>query len=1708
MVAPAVDAANRQPPGTPAPRAMRWHPKARPSPEARERARLAATLAHHLSIRGWRIHTHTTDIWRARPESTPLPGIRDDPECIAVVQRIQALLDATCERAPPDLKVIPTDWPTDDQGRIRWQWKDHRRPAEFSPTYTHNDERGATMWRTIVTELASNWARCDVDALSIGLAFLGPRDRFVFWPRELNELLMYVRCAYGRVHDLFLVAAICGVNLDLKAAYRRVGINPDDAAYHAAAVDGLIVTFLQLSFGSAQSPAAFCAFLDATLRRFRQSMPNLVAALYQFVDDSNLSATRPLKCLETTERLVIALVTDGWWLSPPKTYALPSDPLYATGVSAHLAARSVSIHESKCRKALELLSAVTRPLDDAIQQAADSRDPILDLSLFLDQPRVSCIAVLPVGPGGLRCGVAYVHVKLETTPPELAVGIATPALRRSTPATRVHEDIMTALDSDPRPRATIVTCPSAAIAYDIAAGLPDATRPTAICLAYPRSEIPTRLPPATWFDPIDLIPADVQLRRRRPLPGTVAFSAPEQSGTRLSITATEFHAIQRVVGYLAYFQGVLAFIGYWRTALAPLAKYGHWTPDCAAAFDSVYALLHVAHQWEADVDVAGPVLDIIPDAGASCWGSSAPLPDGRIVYRTGVLAPADRGTSSTHREACGARDGSRAALAAWKGPLGALRIRPDNSPLIGVAAGRGRNPGTSRIMMTFAAWAVQGLPVLWEHQGREHADHKAPDALAASSPPRPWALRAPVAKQLWETLGGWSLHLGGTEDSVLGTPSYATFSSHHVTGSERLAVLTGLAPTLLDSSGRTRGWVGTVDSVQLQPREQALATPLWSEIHSLVGWWQRQAHGSLLVIAPLRSAGDWWDPALESLRSLAAEVIELPPRSTDPPTPGASRDPRPLACYLLTGDHPRPPLPPPPCPWSTSICRCSHCSDIHFRADPASAASPADRGKHHPAWTVTCLCACGDVHPNPGPPMLPASDPFAILARTVPAPPSLQPTPGEPRPTLALPPQDPFAILAGSRCSTAPHAPAPQPAPPPSRPTMPRAPARPPPPPQPPPARPAAPATSSQAAAAAAHARPRPRADPFDILAASGPPAARAPATARQPASTGEPRACAHRDCIAQADCPDDCPHCPAHCPDPATCTVSRHLCRFYRERARTRPNADARCPDSPAAPRRTAAPVTAATATGPERCTDHAAGAGVAASSAPPPAETAPASASASASCPYPSLTVGAWVTEMLRAHGGAPIARLPAGVASAHRAALDEHRRATTTKANAGSSAPVRCCKLLLAFARHRRVLDTPWSLAQVDALVLDFIQARRKPLKAIPDWGRGIGAPAARGVASTIAAASARAGYPLPQYCGPLCDSWSAATGGKAKPEHSAAWPLHLRFLLDAEPARSDPTWTAWAGLILMSVFCLRTGVVQHLHRHMFVPYDGGYILVWRHTQKRSGVVDDATNPDHLSKVGSISAARHPALTRILGDTSVGDNSRVLPDLDADDMSAFVKRHVPGAPQGFDVRVYGARVAADSDATELALPAAEAAVMFWWKRGDLGMRHYYSGVNIRRLFLFSERRGAVSYSHLFKGRYDAVIPSADLRQWDSAAVGASLPTPPSWAVIARAMEATSPSLIAAVAVRTQVRRVRARRAAGDDSTSSAPSGVVDDVMTGACADCGTAIGPDDDAAICTRCRLMSCTRCTPDLDADYRCPAHRPKPRRPAAKRRTKR
>lgn len=469
---------------------------------------------------------------------------------------------------------------------------------------------------------------------------------------------------------------------------------------------------------------------------------------------------------------------------------------------------------------------------------------------------------------------------------------------------------------------------------------------------------------------------------------------------------------------------------------------------------------------------------------------------------------------------------------------------------------------------------------------------------------------------------------------------------------------------------------------------------------------------------------------------------------------------------------------------------------------------------------------------------------------------------------------------------------------------------------------------------------------------------------------------------------------------------------------------------------------------------------------------------------------TMRSWATAMLAVLAMQQDVQLPPGVAPVHANAFQTSAVAHALKSNAGSAAPVKLAAMCLQFAEFRKISDYPWSLFEAEAFILDLMQSRMSPQPPL-GWERVNNASQCSSDASRIAALSRAAGYQLPPYCGPSIKQWATEKGATARPEHSAAYPIHISILLARRPDPASPLYLPWMALVILSLFNLRTGIVYHLYSDMFIPYDSGYILVWRHSQKRS--TDDATDPMFLSRVGAITAARHEVLHHIIRRSE--PNHRLFPaTLTADLMSNFVRTVLPHAPPSFDVRLYGARTAADNDATHLNMPDDLVCVLFWWKRPKLLMKTYYSTSNIAKAYAFSDRRTLISYNFITPGWCDARIPDKRLLDWDQPSIGTSLPPLPPFDAIQQALDCVSESFALVRRIRQTQRAKRARRILGHDSDQDLPDGVVE-ILEGSCIQCSRHIGPADHAAMCMRCDVMICVSCYPPLGhVPWYCSSHK--------------
>ena len=1651
---------------------------------------------------------------------------------------MQALLDSIAGTPMPDVNVPHMPWPHDDQRRLRLRFATDDRPDEMTRTFTSDmpDDRAVVLWRSIVKELANEHASCSRVGRSSGRVFLGPKDRFIFWPRLLNSMLLHIPSATGRIFDLFTVLAAAGVKLDVKAAYRALELTPEDAAYHAAIVDGIWIVFNRLSFGMAQSPAAFASTIAVTIERLRGALPATEAALAQFVDDSGVSGTSTLATVNAAEQLVRALLQDGWWISLKKSFLLPAVRLLYIGFIADFGDQTVAIDPAKSRKALAHLSAVTRPTDDAIAEATASA----------------------------RRTVASSSARAATTPPIAAAPLAARPAAPPAPTTTAAAPLAARPAAPLAPTATaaapLAARPAAPLAPTATAAAPTAARPAAPPTSTPPVDGTPAPHPAVprhrWFDPKWRLP-DGTVPDQQPLPSAADLVFPAPSGARCTLNHREWFAIRKVVGYLSWFQVALDFLGPIRAGLQELLNTATWTPDTAVAFDDAFALLHVIHTWKRRVrHPPGDPLRVVCDASSTGWGAVISLPGKDVVHLAGVFGDLTAASSSTTREAIAAVSAVSAAIAmGWRFPR--VEVVVDSTALVGATGGRVRSPTVARAIVPLVAWAAQGLNISFSWWSRDEAGHQVPDALSsAARRPVPWPLSVAEKAVLWRQVQGWDVDVCASSHEFATVPRYATPQLNSSSFRTRQSIVAGIiAPSDL-------GWRGTSATVALRPTETAFAHPLWSELGSFASLIDpsRGFPYPLTLIAPTSSTS-WWRPHLDAIRRAAWTSWPLPPAATEPPNPRTPRDPVPLSVYRLgpVPDAARPSPPPPIATWTANHLAYRAAFGTPANASAARTGHPPGDGPRH---GQTAHPSSAFLRPS-------ASAPAAASAATARAPPSTAPAAAflAPRARASGLPAPSPTSAPPDRASTA--APATTPRPPRRSPlsspsvappvaltaasgppsavlhpasafVVPRAPSR-----ASHAASPAAPRapTESPHSDRPARGRPSQRGAPPPASAVIPPSAAFIPsgvachphattgadAAARHPschppvAAPAAPQLnltgplCCHGTCVAPADPLGRCRMCPSHCADDA-CPSAAHLtARMRRIMPRGRrldAPAPAGTPSAAAAfgvhragtaghAHSTAATRAAATAAGTATgCSDTAASTGAATGTAADRTVAALAAVSAAPAAGAPArgststaLTVDGAFLAALRAHGGLdPIpGSAPSAAAAAHGPAVRSAAGLQARRAVLGSSAPVRALELCRRFAAHRRVGDHPWSLEQLEHFTIDFLTQRldRAYMPDIPGWAK-ISAPAALCEASRIAAALRRANIgTIPAHCGSAVKAFCVARGAKDVPEHSAAYPLHLTLLLEAEPPPTAPNRQAWEALVLMSAFALRTGIVYHVWSDMFIPYDGGYMFVWRHTHKRTASIADINDLDSLSKIGSITGARLPALHAIINRDR--PNHLLFPGLTADHLTLFVRAHVRGSHPGFDIRTYGTRTSADHDGNALWLPDGVANRIFWWKPKVPQMRAYYASQAICESFTFTERRAGLRFHHFLPGSCDLRIPSAELRDWRGVGVGPDLPDPPPISAIKDALNCYAPSVGLTRNLRADTRAKRARRAAGEPSTSSESGSAP--VCSGPCTKCSRPIDTDDDAAACVRCTRIVCLDCWPNVETDWRCPVHQP-------------
>ena len=202
----------------------------------------AAALELGLRLRGdgsWHRHQAPADVTSYEKGSEPHPDAFL-PEVEMVLEEAQSFMNRVASDPPPPFTINSADLKfTVEDNSVRLRWKTHppmasvERPSEIIHNFT-NERNELLIWSAVVTEIASGWVRpCDFNFIkSAGVAFLGPKDRFLFHPRETNDMLEDVEIHYPRPSDLLApTRAACAIKGDLKGAFRHVNVHSDDQPY-------------------------------------------------------------------------------------------------------------------------------------------------------------------------------------------------------------------------------------------------------------------------------------------------------------------------------------------------------------------------------------------------------------------------------------------------------------------------------------------------------------------------------------------------------------------------------------------------------------------------------------------------------------------------------------------------------------------------------------------------------------------------------------------------------------------------------------------------------------------------------------------------------------------------------------------------------------------------------------------------------------------------------------------------------------------------------------------------------------------------------------------------------------------------------------------------------------------------------------------------------------------------------------------------------------------------------------------------------------------------------------------------------------------------------------------------------------------------------------------------------------------------------------
>lgn len=353
----------------------------------------AVIFAHEARTAGFYPHQHLcTDLpldgpladpaspFKVRDEAVPVTDASGLAHAQDIMRDIVRELQMMASNPPPEMS---------SDSVVSIPWCDARRPSTFLESCLRSGEYRRRLIAGLASELLSGYSGSPSQELPVrssGRVFLGPRDRFIYWPEAVNLLSRDLPVHYECGTVLPLSGHSVGAAGDLKAAYRRLPLHPSDAVYFGIWIGGVLLVVRMLPFGLKQAPHAFCTRLGRSIRAFRATFRGYVIVVY--MDDIGSATPSVVASLRLWLHLLRSLIRDGWIFSIRKLYLYPCSVLPFTGVGLDLLSRSTFVLRSSAAKATGDIRDVSSILRETLP---DSRDRLYAALVHL-RGRLSYIA--------------------------------------------------------------------------------------------------------------------------------------------------------------------------------------------------------------------------------------------------------------------------------------------------------------------------------------------------------------------------------------------------------------------------------------------------------------------------------------------------------------------------------------------------------------------------------------------------------------------------------------------------------------------------------------------------------------------------------------------------------------------------------------------------------------------------------------------------------------------------------------------------------------------------------------------------------------------------------------------------------------------------------------------------------------------------------------------------------------------------------------------------------------------------------------------------------------------------------------------------------------------------------------------------------------------------------------------------------------------